>query len=138
MFAWLKKAVLPKSMNNAAVAEMTNVAGYYNPNNWKVALAVSELNLRLPLDPNEFVRDRTTGQKINDPVLEAYVGPKMLQREIVKEPVPVLRLAPLPIRTVDVRSHPVIEGKKGPDGKWQPIPPVRTIQPAAPDASQSP
>ena len=99
---------------------MTNVTGYYNPNTWSVHVSISECNLGITLKPNEFIKDRATGKKINDPLLDRYCGPKMLAQETAPEPVEVLRLPVVTaIRTAGA-GYVVGQGHKDSTGKWQP------------------
>ena len=104
----------------------TNVKGYFNPNTYSISLAISECNLSIKLDPMQFILDRRTGKKINDPRLDRYVG-KMLRPEIVDKPIDVLRLpvlAPLP---PSESGYVVGQGTKDATGKW--IPPQMASAP---------
>ncbi len=108
----------------------TNVKGYFNPNTWPVQIAISELNLSIRLEPMQFILDRRTGKKINDPLLDAYVGPKMLRPEIVDTPIEVV---PMPVIAAPVQARPgyvVGQGVRDGDGKWQP--PTVAAQPEMP------
>lgn len=69
--------------------QTTNVVGYFNSNPWPVHIAISSLGISLHI-PNrgEFVKD-DKGNKVNDPILEQYVGPGQLSRETSSTPVPV-------------------------------------------------
>lgn len=102
-----------------ATVEMTNVKGYFNPNPYKVNLTISELNMSVPLGPMEFLLERGTGRKINDPIFDKYVGHKMLAPEMSDRPVPILRVptarAPQPST-----GHVVGQGYKDAAGRWQP------------------
>ena len=75
--------------------ETTKVIGYFNPNTHSIALHSSKLgfnNFVVPgHDPGQtphYIADQK-GNKYNDPLLEAFVGPQMLAREITDTPVPV-------------------------------------------------
>lgn len=125
----------------AALGETCDVVGYFNPNTWPIQVAISELNLSVPLQPMEYILDRS-GRKINDPILEPYVGPKMLQRETSNKPVNILRIPTRPVPVADPRAHPIGQGFKDARGKWQPPAPADpnspiTGQPPAPSASKS-
>ncbi|MCX6921814.1 MAG: hypothetical protein NT154_01140 [Verrucomicrobia bacterium] len=69
---------------------MTNVKGYFNPNPYRVNVSISELGCSVQLNPMEFILGRGTGRKINDPILDKYVGCKMLHAELSDTPVPVV------------------------------------------------
>ena len=97
---------------------MTNVKGYFNPNPYRVNVSISELGgMSVQLGPMEFIMDRKTNRKINDPLLDKYVGYKMLSPELSNAPVPVVMIprmqAPQP------SMHVVTQGVRGADGKWQ-------------------
>lgn len=66
----------------------TRVVGFFNPQAYPVGINSSQLGLSMTVKPKEFVLDRS-GQKINDPRLEAYVVPGMLAREMSAVDVPV-------------------------------------------------
>jgi hypothetical protein len=71
------------------MAKTTKVIGYFNANPWPVHLSISAIGISVFLaNRGEFVVDEE-GNKINDPILESYVGPGQLSREISAEPVPV-------------------------------------------------
>jgi hypothetical protein len=71
------------------VAATTNVLGYFNNNPWPVHIAISQLGISIHLDQRgHYVADRQ-GHKINDPILDQYVGPGQLDREVSNQPVPV-------------------------------------------------
>jgi len=114
---------------------LTNVKGYFNPNTWSVQVAISELNLTVTLEPMQFVLDRRTGKKINDPILNRFVGPKMLSPEITPNPVPVIMIpviaAPVPARP----GYVVGQGTKDAKGKWQM--PTTAAPPPLPATSSS-
>lgn len=69
--------------------QTTNVVGYFNSNPWPVHISISSIGVSLHI-PNrgEFVRD-VEGNKVNDPILEQYVGPGQLARETSQTPVPM-------------------------------------------------
>ena len=73
---------------------MTNVVGYFSPNPWPLQISLSSTGVSLLLErKGDFVKD-SQGRKINDPILEQYVGPGMLSRETSSKPVPMLLFAP--------------------------------------------
>jgi hypothetical protein len=69
--------------------QTTNVVGYFNSNPWPVHIAISALGISLHI-PNrgEYVKD-AEGNKVNDPILEQYVGPGQLSRETSSTPIPI-------------------------------------------------
>ena len=121
-------------------AETTTVVGYYNPNTWPVNITISDLNITVPIAPRDYVLDRQ-GRKVNDPILERYVGPKMLAREQSDKPTALLRISANPSPAPSASSHPVGQGKKDGNGKWQPTPAAAPgtpgALPPAPSASVS-
>jgi len=124
-------------MSNTALAqvETTNVVGYFNANTWPVNLTISELNLMTIIQPKEFVRDRS-GNKLNDPILERFCAPKMLQRELSDKPIVVRRIAPLrPAVQPDPYAHPVRSGVKDAKGKWGPAPALPAPAPTTTSAT---
>lgn len=83
----------------------TNVMGYFNNNPWPVHIAISSLGIALHLDQRgDYVM--SNGRKVNDPILDAYVGPGQLAREISKVPVPVVRIIPNKSEVLDA-THSV-------------------------------
>lgn len=75
---------------NVAAPATTNTVGFFNPNDHPVSLHSSKLGLaNLIVQPNKFITDER-GNQINDPALEAFVGPHMLAKQISDEPVPVI------------------------------------------------
>lgn len=72
-------------MNTVANAP-TYTVGYYNPNRWPIQIEVSSRNIRLHLQPNQFILDKS-GRKINDPLFDAYTKTKHLAKE--ESPTPV-------------------------------------------------
>jgi len=100
-----------------ATETKTNILGYFNPNPYRVNVAISELGgLAVLLNPMEFILERATGRKINDPILDKYVGFKMLSPEVSDKPVPVVlmpRLAP----TIH-SQYAVTQGVRDAQGKW--------------------
>ena len=125
-------------MSNAlTVANSTEIAGYFNPNSWPVQVAISELNLTVTLQPMEFILDRA-GRRINDPLLNRFVGPKMLSVEKSAQPVPVLRIPTVPLPKPDPHRHSVRQGVKNEKGKWQPAAPRPVDEPALPVVTTQP
>ena len=72
--------------------------------------------MSVQLSPMEFILERGSGRKFNDPLLDKYVGAKMLSPELSNVPVPVLLLPRL--RTPMPSLHVVGQGMRAPDGKW--------------------
>ena len=109
-------------MSDNATQMMTNVKGYFNPNSYRVNVSISELGgMSIQLDPMQFILDRATGRKINDPMLDKYVGYKMLSPELSNAPVPVV---PMPKMVPTAHSqHVVMAGVKDAQGRWQPAAP---------------
>lgn len=95
----------------------THVKGYFNPNSYKVNVSISERGgMSWQLNPMEFIQERGSGRKFNDPILDKYVGCKMLSPELSHAPVPVLLI---PRMAAPVQSlHVVNQGARGLDGKW--------------------
>lgn len=113
----------------------TNVVGYFNPNTYRVNVAISELNLTVMLEPMQFVMDRQ-GRKINDPLLDRFVGSKMLSPETSKKPVQIIYIPTTTGPRVPDSRHVVRAGVKSPAGKWQaaPEPPPQAEQEQPPVA----
>ncbi len=133
------KRLFFKRMSSTAVAEQetTNVVGYFNPNTWKVQVAISELNMAITLEPMGYIEDQRK-RKYNDPLLERFVGPKMLQKELSDKPVPIRRITPVQVVASDARKHVVGQGQRDERGKWQPPSPNQTVTvTGAPTASAS-
>ena len=122
-------------------AQLTNIKGYFNPNSYRVNVNVSELNISFPLESQQFIKIRATGQKVNDPIFDRFVGARMLSPELSSKPVPVVRI---PRNVVPVQAQPgyvVGQGHRDATGKW--VPPVSSAQPdgastAQPVVSNSP
>lgn len=108
----------------------TNVSGYYNPNTWPIHVAISGSNIGVTLQPNEFILDRVTGKKINDPVLEDYCGPRMLARETASAAVDVIQLPKITAIKISGSGYVVGQGQRDSTGKWQP--PSDSNQPGNP------
>jgi len=54
---------------------------------------ISELGgMSVQLGPMEFIMERHTNRKINDPLLDKYVGYKMLSPELSNTPFPVVMI----------------------------------------------
>jgi hypothetical protein len=81
----------------------TKTVGYFNPNRWPVIVNISAVNLNVTISPKGYVVDRS-GKKINDPLLEKFVGPDMLARETSKTEVPFV-LFPRPEAIVSGAHH---------------------------------
>jgi hypothetical protein len=82
----------------------TKTVGYFNPNRWPVIVNISAVNVNLTIGKGGYVVDRDTGKKVNDPILERYVGPDMLARESSKVEVPLV-LFPRPTPVVSGAHH---------------------------------
>ena len=78
-------------------ANATNVVGYFNPHDWPISLEISELNLRLVLNPKQYITDGV-GQYFNDPVFEPYCYPKGLSKTEANSQVPI-RFVPRVVRS---------------------------------------
>lgn len=77
----------------------TKIVGYFNPNRWPVIVSISAVNLTLTVPPKGYVLDQNR-KKVNDPLLEKFVGADMLARETSKTEVPFnLFVRPQPIVT---------------------------------------
>jgi hypothetical protein len=70
----------------------TNVNGCFNPNRYRVNAWISEPGFSVQLNPMDFILERRTGRKINDPILDKYVGYKMLSPEISDTSVPIIAI----------------------------------------------
>jgi len=86
--------------------QTTNVVGYFNSNPWPVHIAISALGISLHI-PNrgEYVKD-VEGNKVNDPILEQYVGRGQLPRETSSTPLPV-RLFVRPVANPETRTSSI-------------------------------
>lgn len=117
----------------------TNVVGYFNPNTYRVNVAISELNLTVLLEPMQFVMDRQ-GRKINDPLFDRFVGSKMLSPEISRKPVPVIAIPAQAEARVPDSRHVVQAGVRNQQGKWQqaPEPPPLPVNTVPPPVTSSP
>ena len=105
------------SNESSELATMTNVKGYFNPNPYRVNVSISELGgMSVQLGPMEFIMERGSNKKINDPILDKYVGYKMLSPELSNEPVPVVLIPRMSAPTQSL--HVVGQGVRGADGKW--------------------
>jgi hypothetical protein len=89
----------PRTANLCSMAKQatTKVGGYFNDAKWPIQIHFAKLNISLTLKPGEFICD-SAGRKINDPLLEAFVRPGHLARELVDVPVPVNGLDALAAR----------------------------------------
>ncbi len=56
-----------------AVPTSTNIVGFFNNNRFPVRINTSALEISFELKPGEYLKIRSTGQKVNDPRLRAYV-----------------------------------------------------------------
>jgi hypothetical protein len=89
---------------------MTNVRGFFNPNPYRINVSILERGVFVQLNPMEFILERGTGRKINDPILDNYVGYKMLSPEISDTPVPVIAIP----RTAASQPSPLVAGQGNP------------------------
>ena len=116
---------------------MTNISGYFNANPWPLILWISELNQSIQVaaaPPNQYIVD-DRGNRVNDPLLEKYCGPKMLSRELSPTPVPLVSFVARTPNFGDERRSPVSTAKtfeKGKDGRTVAVP---LDQPASPPPS---
>ena len=113
-------------MSKEAHAEMTNVVGYFNPNSYRVTVMISELGMTVELAPQEFILERASLRKINDPILNRYVG-RLLSVETSDKPVRLIRIPQIAQPTPNNSGYSVGQGKRDATGKWQP--PVSASQP---------
>lgn len=77
----------PQVISNAppAPGSRTKIKGYFNPNQWPVHISNNATGLSLTLNNrNEYIVN-AEGRKINDPILEQFVGANQLSREIGTE-----------------------------------------------------
>lgn len=74
------------------MSNTTKVIGYYNGNKWPIQLVISKLNITLVLKENEFILDRATGKKINDPYFDVFVQNKQLMREEGDADLPIIAI----------------------------------------------
>lgn len=85
------------SAPTAPNAVMTHTVGFFNPHKWSMIVNISAVNVNMTVGPGQYVTTRE-GKKINDPLLEAYVGPDMLAKETCKDGTPqVLFFRPAPM-----------------------------------------
>lgn len=115
----------------------TPIKGYFNPNSYRVNVAISELNIAVQLGPMEFILDRL-GRKVNDPLLDSFVGRKMLSPELSRTPVPLILIPRAAAAVAPDSRHVVTAGVKSKAGKWGPAP-ASAVPPAvaAPSAMKS-
>lgn len=118
----------------AVAATTTNVIGYFNPNQYRIYVEISELNLKCELNPGQYIRDRA-GNYINDPVFDDYVQPKGLSKSTSPTPVPI-NWVPRMVKSVRP-VHSVTQATgfvRQPDGQVVPSysAPPQTAQPDAP------
>src|ERR1017187_836510 len=88
----------------------TNVRGLFNPNPYRINVVISEPGCSVQLNPMEFILERGTGRKINDPILDHYVGYKMLSPEISDTPMPVIAIP----RIAASQPSPLVAGQVNP------------------------
>lgn len=71
---------------------MSKTIGYFNPHDYPVCISLSAYGVNVTLQKGKYVTF-ADGRKVNDPALDAFVGPAMLARETSKVEVPNLFLA---------------------------------------------
>lgn len=76
-------------MSEQKAENMTNVAGYFNPQTYSIFIEISEVNLKTELAPGAYIRDRNN-KYINDPIFEPYCHVKGLSRAKSEKPVPII------------------------------------------------
>jgi len=141
LLAW----VFRSNCKDEIVTAMTNISGYFNANPWPLILWISELNLQIQVlasPPNQFVQD-SRGNRVNDPILDKYCGPKMLQREVSPTPVPVRSFTRNPnAASSDERKSPVTSAAgfaTDPNGRTIAVPQeIHFPAPAVPMAATNP
>lgn len=76
-------------------ATHTNVAGYFNANNWPVQIQINKINRNFLLQPGQYLIEGSS--KVNDPVFEEYVGAMQLSREWAPNNamLPIIRIVPI-------------------------------------------
>ncbi len=121
--------------NDLVASETTLVKGYFNPNSWPININLSCIGGSIEVAPMDYIVDRVSGRRVNDPVFEQLVGPKKLSRELGTKPVPILRLAPPSALTAPSgQATPVGHRVRSADGKkW--VEPAKAL-PAAPQNMQ--
>lgn len=76
------------------VPTSTNIVGFFNNNRFPVRINSSALEISFELKPGEYLKIRSTGQKVNDPRLRAYVysGGLSIEHAATGTEVPVVPL----------------------------------------------
>lgn len=128
----------PKSPVVAAPPSTTKVVGYFNPNAWPISINISQLGISVMLNQSgDYVMMNTPKGlvKVNDPILEEYVRPNGLAREMADSPVPVIAFPRVMPRYGDPTTSVSSTDKfiKGPDGRM-----TATIKPMAQMSSELP
>lgn len=116
-----------------ATTNLTNVIGYFNPNDYPLQLVLSEFNVTLQLPPKSYVVDRG-GRLVNDPYLDAYVGKGRLSRASdPKQQVEITLLRPVndptPAPTPAPHQHSVSQASRF-DTKNGVVVPVQAVSTA--------
>jgi hypothetical protein len=112
----------PEKRGQASVPDPTTfVVGYFNPNPFPIHISISSIGYAVDL-LNRMDYIVINGKKVNDPLLEQYVGHGRLSREVSKTKVPVV---PLPRSEARIASEqsPVTSAdgfNRDKDGKIQP------------------
>jgi hypothetical protein len=107
------------SEKTPAKPKTTSVTGYFNSNNYRIAIRSAAIGVNVTLLEGEFVKDRE-GKKINDPRLDAFLlTPGGLAKEI-GDPVPIRLLSTESGSGVGITAAPY---------KPQPMPVKRTSTP---------
>jgi hypothetical protein len=104
-------------MSNASVHPQTSILGFVNPNTWPIVINISSVNVNMTIQPKSYVTLRD-GRRVNDPLLEQFVGPGMLVKEKSKSAVPLIPFPrPAPLGTVTTNgisaSHKVNKDSRG-------------------------
>lgn len=96
----------------------TNVVGYFNPNPWPVHVSSSELGFSITLrNKGDYIL--INDAKVNDPILDSFVGPGRLARETSRSRVPIIYMPRASANDLGSQS-PVYEADKfvqGVDGQ---------------------
>lgn len=75
--------------SSAVMPPTTKVVGYFNPHKHPICVEISEINLKVELSQNVFIKD-SVGRLINDPIFERYCHAKGLARSFAEQPVPII------------------------------------------------
>lgn len=134
----------PKPVKPLGHEEKTNVVGYFNPNPWPLHVSIGVLGIAFELSQKgDYVMLEVGGKrvKVNDPILEDYVRPMGLAREVAREKkVPVVSFPKAKLRESTQNSvHEAKEFVKGSDGRTQAvIKPIAHVIPVNAEQIQMP